>query len=809
MPLKARLFAIATSMLGLVVVFRAFSAWQNHNMLQFICYLALALMSSSLNIKLPGLDGTMSANFLFILIGIADLSFAQTLAIGMGATLVQCFWKHKNPIKPIQVLFNLGGMMPLAIGAAYAAYTATGRYVVDSLALMLLAAGCTYFVANTLPVAVAISLSDGRPFSKIWSECYFWSFPYYLVGATIAVMVRWANTRIGWETSLLILPVIYWVYRSYHLYLGRLEDEKRHVEQMASLHLRTIEALALAIDAKDHSTHQHLQRVRVYAVEIAKELGINEEGIEALRAAALLHDIGKLAVPEHILNKPGQLTAEEFEKMKIHPMVGAEILERVQFPYPVAPIVRMHHERWDGNGYPAGLKGEQILPCARILKVVDYFDALSSDRQYRRALSADDAMASVVAGSGTEFDPAVVEILQRRYRSLEGLADAEQTELFRPAIMTQEGLEKVEPASGVLCEKPASEDVNFLFSIAAARQEAQALFELSHDLGNSLSLDETLSVVAMRLSHLVPYDSVAIYIRRSGEKLVPHFVAGDNFRILSSLEIPIGEGVSGWAAQHQKPMINADPALEPGYKIDASRHTLLRSAAAIPLTGVNGVVGVLTLYRDTANAFTSDHVRVLMAVSSKLALSIENALKYEQAESSATTDFLTGLPNARSLFVYLDRELSRCRRTGENLAVMVCDLNGFKAINDRYGHLEGNRVLQLFAQTAKEVCRGYDYIARMGGDEFVVISAGMTRESADKRFLVFNGCANTAGEQICGERTLGVSMGAAFWPEDGDNAEDLLDTADKRMYKAKEISKAKRIPPMAVDLAQVQVGMIN
>jgi diguanylate cyclase (GGDEF)-like protein len=441
--------------------------------------------------------------------------------------------------------------------------------------------------------------------------------------------------------------------------------------------------------------------------------------------------------------------------------------------------------------------------------VVDYFDALSSDRQYRRALSADDAMASVVAGSGTEFDPAVVEILQRRYRSLEGLADAEQTELFRPAIMTQEGLEKVEPASGVLCEKPASEDVNFLFSIAAARQEAQALFELSHDLGNSLSLDETLSVVAMRLSHLVPYDSVAIYIRRSGEKLVPHFVAGDNFRILSSLEIPIGEGVSGWAAQHQKPMINADPALEPGYKIDASRHTLLRSAAAIPLTGVNGVVGVLTLYRDTANAFTSDHVRVLMAVSSKLALSIENALKYEQAESSATTDFLTGLPNARSLFVYLDRELSRCRRTGENLAVMVCDLNGFKAINDRYGHLEGNRVLQLFAQTAKEVCRGYDYIARMGGDEFVVISAGMTRESADKRFLVFNGCANTAGEQICGERTLGVSMGAAFWPEDGDNAEDLLDTADKRMYKAKEISKAKRIPPMAVDLAQVQVGMIN
>ena len=244
----------------------------------------------------------------------------------------------------------------------------------------------------------------------------------------------------------------------------------------------------------------------------------------------------------------------------------------------------------------------------------------------------------------------------------------------------------------------------------------------------------------------------------------PHFVAGDNFRILSSLEIPIGEGVSGWVALHEKPMINADPAFEPGYKIDSSKHTLLRSATAIPLTGVNGVVGVLTLYRDIADAFTHDHVRVLMAISSKLALSIENALKYEQAESSATTDYLTGLPNARSLFLHLDRELSRCRRTRERLAVMVCDLNGFKTINDRFGHLEGNRVLQLFAQTAKGACRSYDYLARMGGDEFVIISTGMAREIADQSFQVFNACASAAGEQVCGESALGVSMGPLSGP---------------------------------------------
>ncbi len=178
------------------------------------------------------------------------------------------------------------------------------------------------------------------------------------MGAAVVGLMRWLHSFTDWQTSLLTLPVVYLVYRSYRLYLGKLEDEKRHVEEMADLHMRTIEALALAIEAKDQTTHDHLQRVRVYAVEVAKDLKVDREGMEALQAAALLHDIGKLAVPEHIISKPGRLTPEEFEKMKIHPVVGAEILERVRFPYPVVPIVRAHHEKLDGSGYPNGLKGD-------------------------------------------------------------------------------------------------------------------------------------------------------------------------------------------------------------------------------------------------------------------------------------------------------------------------------------------------------------------------------------------------------------------------------------------------------------------
>src|SRR5262250_684415 len=214
---------------------------------------------------------------------------------------------------------------------------------------------------------------------------------------------------------------MYWIYRSYRLYLGRLEDEKRHVEEMAGLHLRTIEALALAIEAKDHTTHDHLQRVRVYAIEVAKELGISPAEMEALHAAALLHDIGKLAIPEHIISKPGRLTPEEFEKMKIHPLVGAEILERVRFPYPVVPIVRAHHEKWDGSGYPYGLKGTEIPIGARILSAVDFLDAMASDRQYRRALPMQEVMARLQQESGKSFDPRVVGVLQRRYVAMEAL----------------------------------------------------------------------------------------------------------------------------------------------------------------------------------------------------------------------------------------------------------------------------------------------------------------------------------------------------------------------------------------------------
>ncbi len=798
-----RVFIAIVVVCGLAVLtYAAVLHGKSQNPVKFFCYLVIAIAASRLKVNLPGITGTMSVNFLFVLAGVLELSLAETMALGCAAVLVQCITAER-PV-PVQVAFNVCSTS-LAIASTFFVYRYSLIHTSANPSTMLFLSACIYFITNTLPIAIIISLTEHRSLRKIWSECYFWSFPYYLVGAGVVGMMSWIHSFSDWQTSLLTLPVVYLIFRSYRLYLGKLSDEKRHVEEMADLHMRTIEALALAIEAKDQTTHDHLQRVRVYAVEVGKDLKVPAEEMEALQAAALLHDIGKLAIPEHIVSKPGRLTPEEFEKMKIHPTVGAEILERVQFPYPVVPIVRAHHEKFDGSGYPNGLRGKQIPIGARILAAVDFLDALASDRQYRRALPMDEAMAKLAKESGKSFDPQVVSVLQRRYLELEKLVHEKTDSAIKNRLSTEaknkdtdkdkddqsSAKSAIEPAAGYEGQgKRQPTERSFLSSIAAARQEAQTLFELSQDLGASLSLGETLSVFSVKLRHAMSYDAIAIYVRH-GDELVPEYVNGDNFRLFASLRIPMGQGLSGWVAQNLKPILNGNPSVEPGYLNDPSKYSTLTSALAVPLEGLHGVVGVVALYHAEKDFFTSDHLRILLAVSSKMAMAIENALKYEQAETSAVTDYLTGLPNARSLFLQLDREMARCKRDGTSLTVMVSDMDGFKQINDRFGHLEGNRVLRQFASALRETSREYDYVARMGGDEFVVIAPGLTPEAASRKAEQMRELAQQTGREVCNEEILSLSVGKAVYPEDGLDAEKLLSEADKRMYLQKQAQPSR------------------
>jgi diguanylate cyclase (GGDEF)-like protein/putative nucleotidyltransferase with HDIG domain len=782
LPVIARVYILAVTAAALAVGGYSASVWRNDHMGLFLLYLACGILCSSLKVSLPGITGTMSVNYVFILAAVTELSLAQTVAIGCTSGVAQLILRTRQRPRSVQILFAFGSQT-LCPAAAYLIYQA--GWMPEAVPFRLLGALAAYYLANTVSVAVIVSLSEGKPLGPLWRDNFFWTAPHYLAGGALAGALHYWNQYAGWGITALVIPPGYLVYRSYRLYLGQLAEEKRHVSEVADLHLRTIQALALAIDARDGTAFSHLRRVQVYARELAREMGLPESERRAVNAAALLHDIGKLAVPEHIISKPGRLTPEEFERMKVHPIVGAEILDSIQFPYPVGPIVRAHHEKWDGSGYPYGLKGEEIPIGARIVSAVDCLDALASDRQYRRAVPLDEAMRWVVAQSGKSFDPKVVDLIERRYQELEQLARKHGPETMK--LSTGRRIENGSgPATGFEPSPAASAATMpaFIDSIAEARQEVQTLLELTHEMGSSLRFDETLALLASRLKGLIPHHCIAVYTAE-GARLVTRYASGEDAALFLSLAIPLGEGISGWVVQNNKPMVNGDPSVEPGYLNDRTKFSVHRSALSVPLPGLQGVVGALTLYHRDAGAFSNDHMRVLMAVSSKAGLTIESALRFAQVQETAATDGLTGLLNMRMLFQRLEAGLQDATRRGGRLAILVADLDTFKKINDQFGHMTGNVILRETAKVLKQACRKRDSVARMGGDEFVLLLEDAEPPYIDGRIADLDRRVADAGRRVCGAEFLRLSAGAAFFPEDGRNAEDLLGKADARMYEMK------------------------
>lgn len=799
---RARLFLAFVIVAGCCMMVAELSRWTSAHPLAYFCYLAVALAAFRIKIGLPGSSTAVPLFVVFVLVGIVEWSLPETLVLGSAATLCEYMRQARHSRLTSQLLFSVS-RISLAAGTSYWLYHSESFPVAPLDRLLVIAgAAAGMFIMNTFPAAAFLALRDGKSLRHFWKPPYVWSFSQYLACAAIAVAVIFVNRTIGWQGGLLVAPLVYLAHWSYSRHIYRVEEEKKEAEQMAGLHLRTIQALAAAIEAKDHVARGNPRRVHLFATEIGKEMGLSKPELDALGAAAVLHDIGNLAVPEHILSKPGKLTREEFEKVRIHPVIGAEILERVRFPYPVGPIVRSHHERWNGSGYPDGLRQEEIPIGARILAVVDCLDALATDRQHRSGISLEAALRHVSAESGSGFDPKVVQVLERRCLDLEKRSGDNWPDI--PPSLTCAANSILQPdieraAHSVASEVAApAKPSDCLSQIAAARQEVQDLFELAQDIGSSLSLNETLSLLAIRLKRIIPYDSLAIYVPRDAV-LKPEYVSGENFHLFSTLEIPIGQGLSGWVAESRRPILNGNPAVEPGYLNDDTKFTTMRSALCIPLTGLNGVVSVLTLYHSGREAFTRDHQRILMGIAPKVGYSIENALKYAQAESSACTDYMTGLPNARSLFLHLDRELARCRRTSSPVVVLVCDLNGFKAVNDRLGHLEGNRLLKAVADKLKDCCREYDYVARMGGDEFVLVLPGLRLDQAKATLHRLNQKTQEAGVEACGVDALSLSIGASVYPDDGVEAEQLLSEADRRMYQAKQKQKMRIVEPRGFD----------
>jgi diguanylate cyclase (GGDEF)-like protein/putative nucleotidyltransferase with HDIG domain len=796
LSINARIYLLAVVAGGLTLAASTLAGWHPApaEMGRLAVFVAAGVLTSGFKVNLPGLFCTLSMNYVFIIAGLLDLNLQSGLVIGLCSVMGQVFLRAKLKPKWEHALFNVAAIS-FPVVAANTMLRMHLPLVIDRIGIVpVVSASIAYFCVNTLVLAAIIGLTSEKPAHRVWQESYLWTAPQYLVGGLIAGLFHLLTGVMGWVGLLCTIPVIYLVYKSYSVYLARVDEQQKHIGEMAELHLRTIETLALAIDAKDDTTASHVRRVQIYAKEVGRDLGISESEMRALEAAALLHDIGKLAVPEYIISKPGKLTADEFEKMKIHPAVGAEILERVHFPYPVAPIVRSHHEKFDGTGYPDGIAGDEIPIGARILSVVDCLDALSSDRQYRPAVPLDEAMRMVSAESGKSFDPAVVNCLAKRYKELEVKARLESGDPSKIGsnVRVERGGSPGTGLAASLSPIPRAEILSrhFRMAISDARREFQTLVEITNDLGSSLSLSETLALLAVRLEKTIHHDTVVIYIRQ-GDELIPSFVRGESFRLFSSLRIPIGQGISGWVAENDRVIVNGNPAVEAGYLNDPRKVTPLRSAIAVPLRGREQVIGVLALYHLSGEAFTPDHRRILLNISPKVGLVIENSLHFQDAKTAAEEDELTGLLNSKSLFQQLHDQVVASSKRGGTLSVIVMDLDGFKRANDEHGHLAGNRVLANVAAGLRRICRGSDLVARMGGDEFVMVlpDPGDYVELALARIAeVGEHAAEMAG---CGS-PITISAGVARYPIDSVDAESLLEKADERMYENKRARKRLR-----------------
>jgi len=357
-------------------------------------------------------------------------------------------------------------------------------------------------------------------------------------------------------------------------------------------------------------THSHVRRVQAYASGMARVLGISDElTLKAIAAAALLHDTGKLAVPERILNKPGKLTASEFEKMKLHVDIGADILSLVEFPYPVVPIVRCHHENWDGSGYPRGVKGDEIPIGARILSVVDCFDALTSDRPYRRRMTDDEALAILRERSGRMYDPVVVETFTRVYKDLD-VEKADAPEHREVLQRVSAGRADVEPAGS-----PAE----------AIATDLLAFVSLARVASGDASASDVLALSSNLMQNIVPGATGVWYlVDEAQDRLVAADAFGPAAGILRNTSVAMGDRLTGWVAATHQPILGSDAALDLGSRAEMATPALTR-CVAVPLLKGDRLVGVLSLYASDADALTDERGRLAQMIAPHLASAVDAA----------------------------------------------------------------------------------------------------------------------------------------------------------------------------------------
>jgi putative nucleotidyltransferase with HDIG domain len=731
LSLGTRVYVLTVATAGAITVLQSFYALAVRPMGWNWAILAiLTLVSGSATVRLPSLPATISVSETFVFTSVLLFgSAAGTLTVALDALVISC-WSYRKGQPLYKIIFNVCAL-PLTIWIAAHLFflfpsieplsTSLPKDPIRLSVLVgpLLLFTIVYFALNSWIITLAISLERRLPAFAIWRDNFLWLSLNYFGGASVAALLVSYTRELDFTYLAVIIPLLIVLYLTFSMSMGRVADANRHLTELNALYMSTIETLAMAIDAKDQITHGHIRRVQSYAVALAKEVGVADAAlIKAVEAAALLHDMGKLAVPEYILNKPGALTPAEFEKMKLHASVGADILSSIDFPYPVVPIVRHHHENWDGTGYPDRLHGTDIPIGARILSVVDCFDALTSDRPYRPRLSDKDALNILIERRGTMYDPLVVDTFLRVYdRIIPPVADPSET---WPLLAIAE-------ASSTVARTPPQ--TQGLEDIASSTDETLTLFDLARGLSSPKSLTEVGETIFKHLRRLIPYSTGVVFVYDvDRDDLHAAHAFGENSSLVAGLRIGIGQRLSGWVAANRRSIRNSDPILDFG---EAARGITPRprSCLSTPLLVDQRMIGVISLYSTGQNAFTEEHQRVLEAVSKQVGSIVHQALDRSKGQEGLFHDPLSALPHFEEIAASSGSLLNS--PVTEPTSILFIALNNSRDVVRTSGKVEADQALSRLLNIVRRNLRAGDLVYRHDEMDFIVLLVGADNAIAE------------------------------------------------------------------------------
>ncbi len=543
--------------------------------------------------------------------------------------------------------------------------------------------------------------------------------------------------------------------------------------RMRDLYLSGIRTLAATVDAKDSYTHGHSERVAAYARAIALTLELPQLDVETIELAGLLHDIGKIGVPDAVLQKPGRLDPDERTLIEQHADLGARILSDNPALMPLIPLVRHHHERYDGGGYPSGLRGEEIPLGAAIICVADTFDTMTTDRPYRRAPGMEEARREIVRCGGQQFDPRVVTAFLR--------ASASPGWLLAPHQRATEQSHGLAVASQAV-------DVN--------TRAMRIVYQIAQLRGSSIELPAFLRRVVELLRRELGTRSVDIYIveRGSGALVGQIGITPD----IGPITLPVGQGLVGWVAEHQV-AVRLDDVREDARPLIINGWPA-RSELAVPLLSEGRIIGVLNAESTRVAAFDVEDTTLLTIIAGQLAQVIEVAQLHDEVQQIARLDGLTGVANHRHFYERLEKMLAE---TTEPLALALLDVDGLKVLNDTHGHIAGDAALRALAQLIGAHSLPHELVARYGGDEFAILFLGQDEASARVRVTaLLAALKQTPNFEVEGLflPLPAISIGVAARSQDHERARALVALADERLYQQKRARRAMRAgtrPPKA------------